>query len=531
MKKIYLFFFITVLLLAGQSQAQNIEWIRSDAVTYTMNPDMPIFSINSSSSSGNVYSARLDSVTFLFSGIYGRSIISCYDQSGTLQWSYSLAGKTQVNHLAVDASGNVYASGSFFETIDLNGTDSLVNPAPPLTANNFLVSLDNSGNLRWKRNVSLTHPDIFDISQLGIDHQNNCWYSAVEFDNGKIIRLDNSGSEILIRTISGTRTVSSFSFDPNDNLFIAGSTEGGFTLNVGGLTVPVTDSYNMFVARMTIAGTGSWIQLAHDVTFQSPSVIADSHGGAYVGGNLMDSAFFGSVFFQGPQWVYDIFLTKVDSLGNFSWGVEVPHTPTITGDFQRGDNSFIGCDADDNLYITGITRGMVDWGNGVTSGSGIGTYDITILSFDPSGTARWKVEGGSPNFNKAWGISALSSGICYFGGSVTGPATFDTMSVNSAGGFAFVLGKINPLSPTGIVTAENVSTFNIYPNPASSQLTVACGFSNGMYELNDVTGKNIKSGKIDSEKFDLDLTDLSSGIYFMTISSDDRLFHKKFVKQ
>ena len=129
-------------------------------------------------------------------------------------------------------------------------------------------------------------------------------------------------------------------------------------------------------------------------SFQLPHVVATVNGDAYVSGNLLDSAVFGNVTFHHPEWVYDIFLTKTDSSGNFSWGVQVPTTQVITGDFQRGRNNFLDVDASGNVYLSGSLRGSIDWGNGVITNSGSVTTDgNSIISFDNNGIARWQVTG------------------------------------------------------------------------------------------------------------------------------------------
>ena len=79
---------------------------------------------------------------------------------------------------------------------------------------------------------------------------------------------------------------------------------------------------------------------------------------------------------------------------------------------------------------------------------------------------------------------------------------------------------------------------SIYPNPASSELTIKIGLdyvSNTQLQIIDLTGKIVKDF---SEKFDyehgiykakLDISDLKTGIYFVKVVQPDKVFSKKLL--
>ncbi len=530
-KKLYTTVF-AILILNTIAFPQNFEWIRSNAVGYSLNPALSTYSV-CTSASGKAYASRLDSMIFYFGNIYGIEKIDCYDSNGQLQWIYEFGQKAIIQRIAADADGNIYAAGSFLDNLLVGGHDSIINTGPSLTTNTFLMSLDSMGTLRWKRNLTTTHPNAERISAIHFDPQGRCWYGFSDFNTTSIIRVDSLGQDDLTRSIQGTRALGGFDFDPQGNLFVSGSTEGGYTLATGGLSVNVNDSYMMYVLRMDAGGTGSWIRLAHDVTFQEPVVVCDPWGGAYLGGGLMDSAVWGNVILEGPQWVYDFFLTNVDSLGNFGWGVEVPHTSGgITGDFQRGDNMFMDVDALGNVYLTGVTRGVVDWGNGVVSGAGAPVYSsVSILSFDQNGTARWSKQGGGYNYHDAYALALNQQGDCYFAAVARDTIMFDTISVNLGGGLAFVLGKISTPLATSIYTSKNEEQFHVYPNPTKDQVTIEFDSPENFFEIQDVTGKLLKKEEVHVRVYELDLRALKSGLYFLTAGDKNRKQHLKIVKE
>jgi hypothetical protein len=76
---------------------------------------------------------------------------------------------------------------------------------------------------------------------------------------------------------------------------------------------------------------------------------------------------------------------------------------------------------------------------------------------------------------------------------------------------------------------SNVKPVNIYPNPTSHQLSIISNQLN-INEINivDITGKSIKRIKTD---FDLvDVSNLTNGIYFIQLITEERTITKKFVK-
>ncbi len=56
-----------------------------------------------------------------------------------------------------------------------------------------------------------------------------------------------------------------------------------------------------------------------------------------------------------------------------------------------------------------------------------------------------------------------------------------------------------------------------YPNPVIDKLIIESSNLNQLYEIIDVNGRVIKNGFIDSNPFELDLTNLPSGPYFLRV--------------
>jgi uncharacterized repeat protein (TIGR01451 family) len=70
---------------------------------------------------------------------------------------------------------------------------------------------------------------------------------------------------------------------------------------------------------------------------------------------------------------------------------------------------------------------------------------------------------------------------------------------------------------------------NIYPNPTSNQFTIDTELEISEITIIDITGKNIRTIKQNTKT--INVADLSNGIYFIQLITEERTITKKFVKQ
>ncbi len=82
----------------------------------------------------------------------------------------------------------------------------------------------------------------------------------------------------------------------------------------------------------------------------------------------------------------------------------------------------------------------------------------------------------------------------------------------------------------GIDDQTSNSSITLYPNPTTSTLTIQN--ASGLYHLSDITGKTLLSGLASGETaFALDISAISSGIYFLTLSEVGQQVVSKVIKQ
>ena len=109
----------------------------------------------------------------------------------------------------------------------------------------------------------------------------------------------------------------------------------------------------------------------------------------------------------------------------------------------------------------------------------------------------------------------------------TWSTTWWTQKVDA--GCTFSTNCNNSCSPIGI-NEYDIKEINIYPSPTSHQLTIDYGqLKIEKINLIDITGKTIKTIKQNTNT--INVADLSNGIYFIKLITDERTITKKFIKQ
>jgi hypothetical protein len=79
------------------------------------------------------------------------------------------------------------------------------------------------------------------------------------------------------------------------------------------------------------------------------------------------------------------------------------------------------------------------------------------------------------------------------------------------------------------IAEQQQNAVTIYPNPATNTLTIETQTAQGIYQLQDITGKVLLSGSVTANKFSLDISALSKGIYLLSVIDDKQHVNRKIV--
>ena len=470
-------------------------------------------------SSGAEVNARLDSFSNHYGqDAYGKVLLEKRDASGILIWSSTLAKKVFIKKIATDINDNIYICGGFMDTLDFNGTDQLLHANNGSTVNRFLAKFGSNGQLVWKRNFDLTHANKT-IEDLQIDLLGNLWYAMNDFNNSALLMVDSNGDDVDSLIQNGTLMLTSFSFDPFGNIFIAGATDAG-TMTFGNHSYTVIPGYAKFIGRYDANRNSSWAHFANDITFLNHKVVSDQFGNAYMAGAIYDSTNFGTIIFPRPQWSQDAFLMKIDSAGLILWGKSNPAgTSAITGRLIPTADDCIGVDHSGNVYLSGRSAGVLDWGNGVILTAGLGQFQenrLSIISFDSNGNTRWGKIFGSETYNNLHTLKVAENGDCYFNAGFRDNSVFDSTAYLGNSQMNFVIGKISASGITGISSTQEPTNF-IYPNPSTGLIHFHERGYQSEVKIFDISGK-LLIDQFHSTEITFDASNLPDGFYILQVS-------------
>ncbi|MBK6343279.1 MAG: T9SS type A sorting domain-containing protein [Flavobacteriales bacterium] len=508
-------------ILSFQATAQQVDWLTAAPVGFSLNPAMPDQAL--ASAPGRLVAMRTVSNSLIYGQtLYGEVALDALDPvTGGVLLSCLLGDSVSVGAAAVDAAGIAYFTGRFMGDVleFCDGTQLAGIGGDPFTENHFLLAWDlTSGSALWMRNLSISYPAAADVPSLALDPDGSLWYVLQDFFDGRAVRVDAMGNDAEVRDISGIRRFGTISFDPWGGLYMSGSCENG-TLSFGGQDFPVEsdEGYNMFVLRYKPDGTAGFAEFADDVTFTNPTVVAATDGHAYIAGDLfLQGTDWGGITFNGPNWVYDVFIAKLDSTGQFLWGLQsAPTGGGINGDMHRAKGPCVAVDANDNPYLFGTLRGVIDWGNGVVSnGLTLGAQTMSVVAFAQDGTPQWAATSTPGPYQESQTITALAeTDALHFAGHINGTLTFGAHTVNAGGQQAAVVGRIGDLS-TGIAHAPEAPALLSCPNPAHTVCTIHAASAQSA-QLLDGGGQIVRSIRLTAGANVLSLSGLAPGIYLL----------------
>lgn len=255
------------------------------------------------------------------------------------------------------------------------------------------------------------------------------------------------------KNLSGTSHIfgNSICTDASGNVYTTGFIEGIADLDPGPAVYPVTSagSTDIYVQKLNSAGNLVWAVGAGGTSIDEASAVAtDAAGNVYVTGNFsgtidLDPGI--GTFTLSASGVSDVFILKLDALGNFLWAVKAG--TTAAGCYGNS----IAVDGNGNVLVTGIFSGTVDFdpGAGVVNLSSVGGDDIFIMKLTSAGGLSWAKNFGSTASDLSNCIVADQLNDIYITGHYGGLTNFGTpMAPNNftcLGAVDAFLLKLDPL--------------------------------------------------------------------------------------
>ena len=246
-----------------------------------------------------------------------------------------------------------------------------------------------------------------------------------KFDFGQAIAADAFGDTFSTGGIQGTAT-----FAPGVSLVADSAGDG-------------------YVAKYNSSGALKWAKrIGGSGEAFGTGIVIDNGGNSYVVGGYCGQVIFGPGeinqtltgigCFNGSR--YDAFVAKFDAAGGFLW-VATANASGVGSPIVR--SIAIALDGLGNIYIDGWYEQTATFGSTVlASDASYAGDNIFVAKIDgQTHTFAWAKRAGGTSFDIASGIAADLAGNTYVTGSITGTATFATVTVNSGSGTGLFLAK------------------------------------------------------------------------------------------
>lgn len=417
-----------------------------------------------------------------------------YSPSGVQLWvqrySSSADFGDQVKSMAIDAAGNIYITGTSYETGE---------------ASNFTtIKYNSAGTKIWQQNYNGpgNNTDIpFDIDT---DNSGNVYITGGSTGSGSFldyatIKYNSSGVQQWVQRYNGAGNYVDQSYsiavDPNGDVYVTGTSRE---------TVSGNDYTTI---KYSSAGAQQWLQRYNgpgNLNDQANSLAVDNTGNVYITGSCIDAS-------NNMKYA----TVKYNSSGIQQWAQS--YSGTGNGFNIAYD---IAVDINGNSYVTG---------NISVSGS---AFDYATVKYNSSGVQQWvQSYNGAGNGNDiARSIAVDAAGNVFVTGQSTGSGTnYDYSTIKYSQPIA--INQISSEIPKGFSLNQNYpNPFNPVTNiefsiPKSSLIKLTIYDISGR-ELDVLVNQYMNAGKY---KADWDAAKYSSGIYFYTITSGSYRETKKMI--
>ena len=364
-----------------------------------------------------------------------------------LEWAKSMGGTGDDygNSITTDASGNLYVTGYYQDTVDFDPGAATYN----LTSNGdddvFIQKLDAGGKFIWAKSMGGINSDR--AYSITTDPSGNVlitgWYrGTVDFDPGAatfnlssngnkdifIQKLDTGGNFIWAKSMGGTANDEGFSIttDPSGNVLITGGYSGVADFDPGAATFNLAPNgnYDVFIQKLDTGGIFIWAKSMGGTYYDyGASITTDTSGNVFITGRYEDTVDFdpgAGTFNLTPNGSAEVFIQKLDAGGNFIWAKSVGGTFTDIG-------WSITTDTPGNVYISGYFADTADFDPGAATFNltSNGSWDIFIQKLDTGGNLLWAKSMGGTSNDLGVCITTDSSGNVYVTGYFADTADFD----------------------------------------------------------------------------------------------------------
>ncbi len=336
------------------------------------------------------------------------------------------------------------------------------------------------------------------------------------------LKLDSVGNKIWDKVYGGI--LNEYNGDDNlidviasndNNIFIIGTTESSLSGNVSDTS---NGNIDIWVIKIDTSGNIIWDKLfGGDIADLSNHTVLTNDNGLIICGSTY-SQLSGDVS-EAPKGNMDIWVIKIDSLGNKQWDKRYGGTNISKG-------KWIEKSPDGGYWIAGTTNSdsLYD-----VSEPGYGLYDYWVIKIDSVGNKLWDRRFGGPGDDLATSFIILAdSSIMLYGTGATGTSTVKTDNGKGASDYWLVHFKYGNFS-SGIPSIIGQNQISVFPNPSSGIINIPDELLNSELIISDVTGRLIFS-QTEITSTELHFEFLPTGYYFLQFNNNKCSYYGKWLK-
>lgn len=512
---------------------------------------------------GNVYTSGFFTGTFDFDpgpGTYtrtavGRDFFLCaLDSSGSFLWVkvVTVTGSSQAQ-VKLDYQGNFLLCGYFNGVADFDPSPATYTVSSNMA--NFVLKLDSQGNFLWVKTYDGSLGFTISSGTSGEVILVGAFQSTIDFDPGPstftmsnnanstdifISKLDNAGNFIWAKRIGSGQYDSGIDgeIDASGNIIALGCFTGQVDFDPGPNSVLLNSNAvfeQLFILKLDPAGNFIWVKSTGSFnnsssTLEARDITLDPAGNLLIGGNYEGQIDFDpspATYTLAAAGLTDVFILKLDAQANFLW-VRTINGTSMDRLLNVTTNS-LGA-----VYALGTFSSSIDFDPGLSTLSLTAVnMDLFISKYSSAGSFDWAFNVGGSSADMNGNLNADDAGRLYLCGGFGStfnfeipPSTYTLSPQSSADVFIARYApkaETPPVEPLAIRTENTELKAKIFPNPLKTVINIKLPEGTGATSLSlySASGVLISTWSF-LEATEIDLSEQSSGLYFVTMEFENR---------
>ncbi len=556
--KIILIFFLTFNSLFSQNP--TYDWTKHLSGGGSFNEGLGV----DHDSSGNVYTVGYFNSVMDFDPSSSNYILSSkgkddmfiqkLDGNGNFIWAVSF-GSSEYSDIAtdvrIDDDDNVIVTGFFKGSIDFDPSSNVYEVIAANYYKNFVLKLNNSGNLIWVKAFGRTSYSS-DYSSVDVDNSGNIYTTGYFRDtadfnpstdtfnvtsNGYsdvfIHKLDYQGNFSWVRTMGGQYHDIGHSIVVSNSGYVYSTGEFlstvDFNTDRGTYYRTSNGIRDYYVHKLDINGNFVWAKTAGGFANEiSKGIVLDTNENVYFVGYMEDTADFDpsdatyNVEIDGN---YNAFIAKLNSKGDFQWA------KNIGGTNVRSIANDIAIDNENKLYVVGTFQYTADFDFSTETYplTSNGEDDFFALKIDQDSNFIWAKPIGGLKWDIAYGVQTGLLNELYITGAFMNSVDFNFTSnadikVGSYYSLAYKIftTKWKNQEVLNIGTHNSLKSF-VFPNPSREKVNL--NFTKNIKKINasiwSLSGKLLFQKTFQNvDNIEVNLKSFSKGIYYLNLKSN-----------